>query len=73
MRIGFRLLKAESNCRDGTTHHSVLKELLNPEHDIDWTVLSPPMAIVSGERTEKFRLGLDDVISDARSIEQTFA
>ena len=46
----------------GAKSTSVVKELLKHEHDIDWTVLSPPMAIVPGERTCDFRLGLDDLL-----------
>jgi putative NADH-flavin reductase len=40
----------------------VVKELLHHEHDLDWTVLSPSMSIAPGERTGKFRLGLDDLL-----------
>lgn len=46
----------------GAKSTAVVKELLKHEHDTDWTVLSPPMAIVPGERTGKFRLGLDDLM-----------
>jgi putative NADH-flavin reductase len=31
---------------------------------VNWTYFSPPMLIVSGERTGKFRLGGDDLIKD---------
>ncbi len=53
----------------GAKSTAVVKELLKHEHDIDWTVLSPSMAIVPGERTGTFRLGLDDllVMSDGSS------
>lgn len=33
--------------------------------DINWTYFSPPMLILPGERTGKFRLGGDDLIKDA--------
>jgi len=46
----------------GAKSTAVVKELLHHEHDMDWTVLSPSMAIVPGERTGKFRLGLDDLL-----------
>jgi uncharacterized protein len=32
--------------------------------DLDWTAISPPASIQPGERTGKFRLGLDDLIED---------
>jgi len=32
--------------------------------DLDWTAISPPASIQSGERTGKFRLGLDNLIED---------
>jgi putative NADH-flavin reductase len=46
----------------GAKSTAVVKELLKHEHDGDWTVLSPPMSIAPGERTGKFRLGLDDLL-----------
>src|SRR5579862_7206 len=46
----------------GAKSTAVVKELLKHEHAMDWTVLSPPMAIAPGERTGKFRLGLDDLL-----------
>ena len=46
----------------GAKSTAVVKELLKHEHDIDWTVLSPPMAIAPGQRTGKFRLGLDELL-----------
>lgn len=49
----------------GVKSTAVVKELLKHEHDMDWTVLSPPMAIVPGERTGKFRLGLDELLAMA--------
>ena len=47
----------------GAKSTAVVKDLLKHQDDIDWTVLSPPMAIVPGERTGKFRLGLDDLVA----------
>jgi putative NADH-flavin reductase len=32
--------------------------------DLDWTAISPPASIQPGERTGKFRLGLDNLIED---------
>jgi hypothetical protein len=38
-------------------------ELLRKEKDLDWTFLSPPAMIAPGERTGKFRLGKDRLIT----------
>jgi uncharacterized protein len=38
---------------------------LRKENDLDWTFLSPSAMIEPGERTGKFRLGLDDLLVDA--------
>jgi len=38
---------------------------LRKEKDLDWTFLSPSQTIAPGERTGKFRLGLDDLLMDA--------
>jgi putative NADH-flavin reductase len=40
----------------------VIKELLQEEHDFDWTVLCPSTMVVPGERTGKYRLDFDDLI-----------
>lgn len=32
--------------------------------DLDWTAISPPASIQPGQRTAKFRLGLDELIED---------
>jgi putative NADH-flavin reductase len=34
--------------------------------DLDWTAISPAASIQPGERTSKFRLGLDQLIEDAQ-------
>lgn len=46
----------------GAKATAVVKELLEEEHDFDWTVLCPSTMIVPGERTGKFRLDFDDLI-----------
>lgn len=46
----------------GAKATAVIKELLEEEHDFDWTVLCPSTMIVPGERTGKFRLDFDDLI-----------
>jgi putative NADH-flavin reductase len=46
----------------GAKATAVIKELLEEEHDFDWTVLCPSTMVVPGERTGKFRLDFDDLI-----------
>ncbi|QBE66490.1 NAD(P)-dependent oxidoreductase [Pseudoduganella lutea] len=41
--------------------------LLREERDLDWTVLAPSAHLEPGERTGKFRLGLDQLLVDAQS------
>ncbi len=45
--------------------HRDAKNLLH-ESDLDWTYFSPPGFIQPGERTGKFRLGKDDLITDEK-------
>lgn len=40
--------------------------LLREQGDLDWTMLSPSAVIAPGERTARFRLGLDDLLADER-------
>lgn len=40
-------------------------EKLRKVEDFDWTAISPPTVIQAGERTGKFRTGLDTMIVDA--------
>jgi len=40
-------------------------EVLKVVTDLDWTAISPSFAISPGERTGKFRLGLDEMVFDA--------
>lgn len=42
----------------------VLKEYLLPDKSIDWVFFSPAGTIETGERTGKYRLGLDNLIKD---------
>ena len=46
----------------GAKSTAVVKELLREHPDLEWTVLCPSMMIQPGERTGKFRVGLDDLI-----------
>ncbi|WP_108472226.1 NAD(P)-dependent oxidoreductase [Rhodanobacter thiooxydans] len=40
-------------------------DALRGEHTLDWTFLSPSAELVPGERTGKFRLGSDQLLTDA--------
>lgn len=42
----------------------VLNEELRPEKDLDWAFFSPAGTIAPGQRTEKYKLGKDDLITD---------
>ena len=39
-------------------------EEMKKANDLDWTAISPPASIQPGQRTGKFRLGLDHLIED---------
>jgi uncharacterized protein len=43
---------------------AVALEAIRKVTDLDWTAISPPASIQPGERTGKFRLGLDHLIED---------
>jgi putative NADH-flavin reductase len=43
---------------------SMAFEEIKKVKDLDWTAISPPASIQPGERTGKFRLGLDHLIED---------
>ena len=46
----------------GAKSTAVIRDLLEKEDGIDWTVLCPSTMIVPGQRTGKFRLGMDDLL-----------
>lgn len=46
----------------GATSGARNKERFYQEKDLEWTFLSPSTMIIPGERTGKFRLGLDDLL-----------
>jgi putative NADH-flavin reductase len=46
-------------------HEDALEILRNSASDLDWTYLSPTAFIQPGERTGKFRLGTDSLLTDA--------
>jgi putative NADH-flavin reductase len=41
-------------------------QALRAERDLDWTFLSPPAEFAPGERTGQFRIGGDQLLSDAQ-------
>jgi uncharacterized protein len=49
----------------GVKSTALIKGLLAAEPDLDWTFLCPSHDIFVGERTGKFRLGLDRMLVDA--------
>lgn len=49
----------------GAKSTAMVKDLLKYEKTLDWTVLSPAHNLEPGERTGKFRLGLDQMIIGA--------
>ncbi len=50
----------------GAKSTAMVKDLLKYEKDLDWTVLSPAHNLAAGERTGKFRLGLDQMLKDGQ-------
>ncbi|MGC4085493.1 MAG: NAD(P)H-binding protein [Vicinamibacterales bacterium] len=51
--------------RGGALATSVVNELLYPERELEWTILSPSHWFRPGERTGTFRVGRDDLLIDA--------
>ena len=51
----------------GAKSTAVVKELLLTETQIEWTVLCPALMLAPGQRTGKYRLGLDDLLVMADS------
>lgn len=47
-------------------------DMLLPEKEIDWTFLSPSAVIAPGERTGKFRLGTDQLLTNERGSTISF-
>lgn len=48
----------------GAQSTAPIKEMLSEETDFEWTSLSPPHHIVPGERTGRYRVGLDKMVCD---------
>lgn len=42
--------------------------VVNTADDLDWTAISPPASIQPGQRTGRFRLGLDHLLEDAKGV-----
>jgi putative NADH-flavin reductase len=49
-----------------------LELLRNSAGDLDWTFLSPSAVFVAGERTGKFRLGKDQLLTNAKGSSISF-
>jgi putative NADH-flavin reductase len=47
-------------------------DLLRKVNDLDWTFLSPSMMFIPGERTGKFRLGKDELLSNEKGSSISF-
>jgi len=47
-------------------------ELLRKENDLEWTFLSPSAMFVAGERTGKFRLGKDQLLTNEKGSSISF-
>jgi putative NADH-flavin reductase len=50
--------------KPGATAAREYLNIIKTEQDLDWTVLSPPGILEAGERTGKFRIGLDEPVRD---------
>lgn len=50
----------------------VFLDLLRLEKDLEWTFLSPSAMFVAGERTGKFRLGTDQLLTNDKSSSISF-
>ena len=44
---------------------SAFLDLLRQEKELNWTFISPSALFIEGERTGKFRLGIDQLLADA--------
>jgi putative NADH-flavin reductase len=65
--LGLKLIDApnfpEAYKQEATARCAFLDQL-RAETELDWTFLSPPAMFVPGERTGKFRLGTDLLLSN---------
>jgi putative NADH-flavin reductase len=51
---------------------SVFLDLLRQQSDLDWTYLSPSAVFAPGERTGKFRLGRDALLTNDKGSHISF-
>ncbi|KKW67448.1 3-beta hydroxysteroid dehydrogenase [Lampropedia cohaerens] len=58
--------------RPEATKGAEFLEVLKQEKDLDWTFLSPSAEFVPGERTGKFRLGKDNLLSSEQGSRISF-
>ena len=49
-------------CEGGAKSTALIKELLKEESDLEWTFLCPSHDLFDGERSGKFRIGLDKML-----------
>lgn len=56
-----------------TAHANLLEHLRTTAGDLEWTSLSPAAFIQPGERTGRFRLGKDELVTDAQGLSRISA
>ncbi len=60
---------AEKGIQPPTSKPAALAyEAIRVADDLDWTAISPPASIQPGQRTGKFRLGLDHLLEDGQGV-----
>lgn len=60
---------AEKGIQPPTSKPAALAyEAIRVADDLDWTAISPPTTIQAGQRTGKFRLGLDRLLEDDQGV-----
>ncbi|MBV9833818.1 MAG: NAD(P)H-binding protein [Alphaproteobacteria bacterium] len=62
---------AEKGIQPPTSKPAALAyEAIRAAQDLDWTAISPPASIQPGQRTGRFRLGLDHLLEDDKGVSQ---
>jgi putative NADH-flavin reductase len=60
---------AEKGIQPPTSKPAALAyEAIRAAQDLDWTAISPPASIQPGQRTGRFRLGLDRLLEDDKGV-----
>ena len=60
---------AEKGIQPPTSKPAALAfEVIRTANDLDWTAISPPASIQPGQRTGKFRLGLDHLLEGEKGV-----